>query len=263
LRHWDDAISHYREAVARHKDQSRYAANLGRVLVIMGQLVEDRRDEWFSQAVEAYLEEQRNNRMGLDPLRQLGTAYHIWGNLSKEEAAREKRFDLAEQFYTEAIRLSPNMAILWTEWALSARDRGLLDTAVERLARAKNLCPGYDVTCRLMADIHVAQKDWPEARDCYLEATIQNAAEFDGWTGLAFACSRVGDLDCALEASLRALEIRSDDLPTRFNVALLFSKSGDRQQALVLAERAIAEAPPHADAAVTTLLQELFSMDSD
>ncbi len=262
-KHWDDAIGLYREAIARQGDQSRYPANLGRVLVIKGELAGDQRDEWFSQAVEAYLEAQRSNRLGLDPLRQLGTAYRIWANLSKEEAARETRFDLAEEFCAEAITLSPNMAILWSEWALPARDRGRFEEAMERLVRAQNLCPGYEVTYMLMADIHIAQKDWPAARDCYFEATQQNPAALEGWTGLAFACTRMGDLGCALEASLRALEIRPDDLPTRFNVALLLGKTGDTQQAMVLAERILAEAPPQADAAVEKLLQELFSVDSE
>ena len=262
-KHWDDAIGLYREAIARQGDQSRYRANLGRVLVIKGELADDQRNEWFSLAVEAYLEAQRSNRLGLDPLRQLGTAYRIWANLSKEEAARETRFDLADRFCAEAIRLSPGMAVLWSEWALPARDRGRYEEAMERLVRAQNLCPGYDVTYGLMADIHAAQKDWPAARDCYFEATRQNPAALEGWTGLAFACTRMGDFGCALEASLRALEIRPDDLPTRFNVALLLGKTGDTQQAMVLAERIMAEAPPQADAAVEKLLKELFSVDSE
>jgi Flp pilus assembly protein TadD len=73
---------------------------------------------------------------------------------------------------------------------------------------------------------HLANDRVDEAVAAYREAVVLDPSLAIAWTGLAMALAQRGDLDGALEASRRLVELEPDDPLGHTNLSLFYMRKG-------------------------------------
>jgi Flp pilus assembly protein TadD len=78
---------------------------------------------------------------------------------------------------------------------------------------------------------HFVQGRLEEAMACYRKAVAADPQLAIAWNGLSMALQRSGDLDAAIEAARRLIELEPDDPLSHTNLSILYQQQGRIQEA--------------------------------
>ncbi|MCH7885382.1 MAG: tetratricopeptide repeat protein [Planctomycetes bacterium] len=163
----------------------------------------------------------------------------------------EGDFEEADRYLTRAAQLAPSndrVEIGRLRW-LAAQER--FDQILARLSKARAE-GGGPVSVLLAGALILAsserERDWPEARNLFEQVCKRDALNVAGYRGLAAIAHRLGDVDRAIEAMRKLLELQPQDAEALNNVAwMLAFDHGDAglREAEVFANRGVARDPNH------------------
>ena len=163
----------------------------------------------------------------------------------------EGDFEEADRYLTRAVQLVPSndrVEIGRLRW-LAAQER--FDQILARLSKAR--AEGGGPVSVLLAGASILassdrERDWPEARNLFEQVCKRDALNVAGHRGLAAIAHRLGDVDRAIEAMRKLLELQPQDAEALNNVAwMLAFDHGDAglREAVVFANRGVARDPNH------------------
>ncbi|MBN1401758.1 MAG: tetratricopeptide repeat protein [Anaerolineae bacterium] len=242
---WDSAIYYYREAIALAPHEDFYYLFSGRALM------EKAKEEGGAQMRQAYLEASRDallrarelNPLNTDHTANLGRLYRTWAELESDPAARRQKMEQSAAYYQQALLLSPNNAQIHNESGLIYFLLGDREQAMASYERSLALDRQFMQTYILMGDVYLEEQNWAAAVSVYEKALALDPSFVQGWSALGYAYSQMGALDEAIRANLQVLVRLGEDYSTFKNLAILYRESGNVEQAVAYAERALRLAP--------------------
>lgn len=262
---WDVAIFFYKTALAMQSEEDRYFLNMGRAYMEKARTITDNpsQREYFLEEARAVLERaQRTNPLNTDHTRNLASLHRVWASLSTDPTTRESHLAKADEYYAQAVKLSPNNAAIWNDWASLAAERGRMDEAEARLNQSLEIDAQWVNTYLLRANIVLQDEDYETALATYNEALERFPGSVPALSGRAFALARLGRTEEAIAANQEVLALDPDDYNTLKNLALLYQELGQFEQALDHARRARAVASPQDQAAMDSFIQQLTAQQS-
>jgi tetratricopeptide (TPR) repeat protein len=195
-----------------------------------------------AEAEERLEEAQRLNPLNPDHTANLARLYRWWASVAGNSEDQAARAETADDFYAQAVSLSPNSALLWNEWA--GLKLALLNDragALEIINRSLALDPLFESTHVLLGDYHAAA-----AREATSEA--ESAAEYA----------------LAAQAYEQAVALEPESLSPRLSLGAVYSATGQIPQAIEWFSGAVQYAPPEANLFnVYLALAELYLRDGD
>lgn len=174
---WPGAILIYREALDKAPGEDHYYLFLGRAYLEYARSLTDpaEKQAFMQQAVDDLKVAQELNPLNTDHTANLARLYSYWGATVSGNAQKQEYLERANQYYQQAINLSPNNAVLWMEYAvlqLNALDNST--GALESAETARALDPSYDRIYALLGDYFVqaanSSEDPAEQKQHYFQA---------------------------------------------------------------------------------------------
>lgn len=278
---WPVSIAIYNHANELAPSEDYYYLFLGRAYLEYAKTLQSavERETLISRAEQDLRKAQDINPLNTDHTANLARLYSLWSTYTQESLQRELRAQTSDDYFSGALTLSPNNARLWDEWAvLYLNILKLPEEAYERLMRALELDPFYDWTYGLLGDYLVRYViNDPEIQPEEKQAALTQAAEYytqalehstsDTRSQLLYSYAitlgglhaQLGDLDQAIEAYQRAIEIdptSGDRWRVELVLARLYAQKGDQAGALAYAHSALDLAPDDQKEAIqATILQ--------
>jgi tetratricopeptide (TPR) repeat protein/O-antigen ligase len=279
---WPAAIAIYNHANDLAPNEDYYYLFLGRAYLEYAKTLQDtpERERLITQAGIDLVKAQQINPLNTDHTANLARLYSLWATFTQDQTVIQQRANVSNDYFTQALMLSPNNARLWDEWAVL--DLNVLnqpDQAKEHLDRALAIDPYYDWTYALMGDYYNRNvsselKDQPDKQK---EAQIQ-AGEYYSQAlklgegvetpqlmynyaiALGGIQAQLDKLDQAILSYEKAIQI-SPDAPERWRVeaalAQLYARMGNLPKALEYAHSAQSLAPDDQKQVLASLIQQL------
>jgi len=195
----------------------------------------------------AVLEEARAlNPLNTDHYANLARLFRFWG-----ETIDRSKFALSEDYFRQALILSPNSAALYNEWGEVLFLDGKLDEALEKFTKALDLDKEYAVTYFNLGEFYFRQGRYDQAEAYYREALkwqdwgVEPGAtrrKIQAHSSLGYMYAQQGRRDDAIAENKEVLAIVPNDIPTLLNLGLLYREKGDLTTALSYAQQAQAQA---------------------
>ena len=270
-RNWVSSIELYRRALAARTTEDHYMLFLGRSLLEQAKLAESEAPTIFDdaptvddvlnlsaqqisvmgqgellQGAEAVLKEaQRVNPLNTDHTANLARLYRTWADLSDDATKRQEMLDLSLAQYEMATTLSPNAAHLWNEKGNAHLARSEQVIAEETYTYSHSLDPLYDQTYLLLADFYDRADEYEKIVELLEDGIMamdeskrhRPTAQMYSYLGVALA--RLGDLDGAIEANLKVLELQQTNAGAMRNLVILYRDNEQPEEAIEWAEKAI------------------------
>lgn len=107
----------------------------------------------------------------------------------------EKRFSDARDHYMEALKLRPDMPMLWNNLGFSVYLLGDMEEAISYMERALELNPRHEAARMNLALVYVRQNDYERALDTFFEVEDIPTS----YTKVGYLAYKVGDYDKAEE----------------------------------------------------------------
>jgi tetratricopeptide (TPR) repeat protein len=206
---------------------------------------------------------QKLNPLNTDHTANLARLYSWWASVTTDPAQHQQRADIASNYYSEALTLSPQNSTLWGEWSILYLDIfNQPQQAYKYLTHALDLDPLYDWTQGLMGDYYVKisqnitdtttrTANFDQAITHYKQAYSLAKSSADGTAptyliSLGNAYTNIGNLDTALSTYSQTLDLQiSQDNVWRIQetMARIYAQKGDKNNALALASQALSGAP--------------------
>ena len=259
----DIAIPLYDQVIRLARSQDYYYLFLGRAYLNRTAALSDpaERDQLFAQA-ETKLEEARNlNPLNTDHTANLARINRQWSALAADPALHAAKAARGDEFYRQALSLSPHNAGLWNEWAVLAYQ--LLsdgDTAQARLDESFRLDSNYEQTYQFQGDLYTwranqaaeadAKQAWyQKAIDAYQHgitmAARRGSPDLNLRIGLASGYAVTQQFQAAIEQYLLAAPKAASNQQWQIYqaVAELYRQLGDAAQARAYGQLALDGAP--------------------
>ena len=261
---WPVATMIYDRANQLAPNEDYYYLFLGRAYLENAKTIQDaaEREQLIREAESDLRKAQAINPLNTDHTANLARLYSLWASYS-EGATRTEKAEISSDYFSKAVKLSPNNARLWDEWALL-----LLNTlkrpeeAFERLTQSKEIDAEYHWTYGLLGDYYAQKSREADSQEAQVDA-LQKAAEnyaraldlpapgepqasFSYALALGNTLTQLLDFGKAIQAYQRALETAPAGAETwRIEevIANLFVELGDRSNALIHAQNALNGAP--------------------
>jgi tetratricopeptide (TPR) repeat protein len=261
---WPVATMIYDRANQLAPNEDYYYLFLGRAYLENAKTMQDtaEREQLIREAESDLRKAQSINPLNTDHTANLARLYSLWASYS-EGATRTEKAEISSDYFSKAVKLSPNNARLWDEWALL-----LLNTlkrpeeAFERLTRSQEIDAEYHWTYGLLGDYYAQKSRDADSQDAQIDA-LQKAAEnyaraldlpapgepqasFSYALALGNTLTQLLDFGSAIQAYQRALDTAPAGAETwRIEevIANLFVELGDRSNALIHAQNALTGAP--------------------
>ncbi|HYN89660.1 MAG TPA: tetratricopeptide repeat protein, partial [Ardenticatenaceae bacterium] len=259
-RDWDPAIILYQEALQLQPNEDRYFLNLGRAYMEKARTLQDQpeqRDLYLQQALDVLQRARETNPLNTDHTRNLASLHRVWATLVDSDQERERLLDRADQYYAEAVTLSPHNAALWNDWAALHLDRGQYDQAREKLEQSLALDQQFPDTYMLLGSTYLEQEEWEKAVEAYDQALAIDPRAIQAYSGKAFAHSRLGQTEEAIAANQAAIEVAPNDFISHRNLALLYQQTGQLELALQEAEIALSLAGENDRPAIESFIAQI------
>jgi tetratricopeptide (TPR) repeat protein len=276
---WPVAIVVYNRANELAPNEDYYYLFLGRAYLESAKTLQDvnERDKLMQQAETDLRKAQTLNPLNTDHTANLARLYSQWASYSTTPEVRQQRAEKSSEFFSRAVALSRNSAMLWDEWAsLFLFVLQQPEEAYTRLNRAEQIDPKYHRTFALLGEYYLrkAMTDGDEAtqREHLSQAAnnLANAlglptpgeptAKFNYAQMLGSAYVQLGQLQAALDAYLQAL----DNAPRgaevwriQETVSRLYAQEGDPENALLHMQYALNEAPEDQKERLRAILEQL------
>ena len=275
LENWDSAIAIYENALERVPNEDFYYLFLGRAYLERSTLTEnpDEKARLLSDAEDRLLLAQKINPLNTDHTANLARLNTRWVTLVNDAAARQERIDRAEQYYLDALSLSPQNSIIRNEYA-----RLLLNLkqdcagAIQVFEESLEIDPYYPETYFELAQTYQAcaagqaedeQEEMRQrAAETVMGATEQRPNDPRVWVRAGQILHDLGDYEGAIAAyeQTRRLDPQGQAV-TSWNLDFLLAQSyaalGQMEQAIALTQNALATAPPQYTEQIQQFLNQL------
>ncbi len=271
------AVELFKRALQLAPSQDFYYLFLGRAYLNASHQVEATQRDTHFQTAENELRRARSlNPLNTDHTANLGRLNRQWALISLTPEQSRERALKADEFYAQAVRLSPNNVGLWNEWG--ALKFQLLEDglgAEEKLLRSLSLDATFDQTYQYLGDLRVwqARREADPARQSEVFAQAE-AAYQQGVSvgesgrstsalglqlGLANVYVSTNQIQPAIQAYLRVAQINAGAGQWQVYRALaeLYLQSGDNAQARQFGQQALEAAPEAEKANVQNWLSAL------
>lgn len=223
----DEAITHYRNALAIKPDLAPVQSNLGNTLLREGQV--DEAISHFQQAMQA------------DP--QYAEAYNDMGSalMKKAEAAQ------AIPYYRKAVELSARYADAYNNLGVAYLQNNQLEQAIVNYQKAVALKPSAEMQCNL-GNAFASKGDWTDAIACYHAALKLRGNYAKARHNLGVSLDKIGQTDGALEQFREALQINPNYPEAHYSLGHLLARVGRRDEAMTELRAALQLKPDYAEA---------------
>jgi tetratricopeptide (TPR) repeat protein/O-antigen ligase len=247
-------------------------AALAKVQLAQGRVEAAAREPLFAEAVETLDRAHRLNPLQIAHLVNLGHVYRDWASSSARSDRRLRRLYEAERLLADAAGVSPRNALIHNQHGIVLRLLGRPSEALAAFQRSLEVDPSYAVTWQLVGDLHMAvaetaedTRDIPEAVRRRAAAAYRRALELDisldrPYRGLAEIRSLEGDMEGAISALQRYLNLQPNDWAAHEQIATLHEQLGDFKAALRHVRRAARGAPAHERPRLEQRADELRSL---
>ncbi len=281
---WPVATVIFQQTIAMQPQEDFYYLYLGRSYLEQAKLNKEaaQQDALVQEAEKTLKQAQSINPLNTDHTANLARLYSWWSTRSGDANVNRTRGDSSNLYYGQAVKLSPNNATLWTEWATLLIGLDRMSDAYEKITHALNLDPTFGTAHVLMGDyyLRLAQtpaEEWPPevAASLTYTDTLEKAAVEYGLAGDAKgdAAARVGyymtqanvyiqigQASVAIEALEKAVKLkpktdsvwRIEELSTRAYLQL-----GDKEAALQHLESMKKNVPTDQASRVTSLMNQI------
>ncbi|MDX1435877.1 MAG: O-antigen ligase family protein [Anaerolineales bacterium] len=219
------------------------------------------------QAEESLIKAQEANPLNTDHTANLARLYRWWAGRTQDQVSREERAQISADYYSGALELSPNNAALWGEWgSLYMTLLGDFEQTFEKLSAGEEVDPQFDGIHALLGDYYTnlsrQMEDGPAKEEAQRNAIAHYAEaisllkpnarkarlpRYNYRLAMAIVYSELGEYDEALLVYQDAL----DEAPNNVDVwrvheaiAVIHLRQGDQDLALRSATSALALAPP-------------------
>ncbi|MBP7693885.1 MAG: tetratricopeptide repeat protein, partial [Anaerolineales bacterium] len=257
------AVELFKNTLALAPSQDFYYLFLGRsYLNASSSAPAEQRDGLFETAQAELFKAQAINPLNTDHTANLARLNRQWAVLTIETAARQTHAAAADKYYGQALKLSPNNAGLWNEWALLQMQLlGKTAEARTYLERSLALDSKFDQTywylgdlyqteARVITDTVAQQAAYQKAEAAYAEGVkIGEAGRATSLLnlhlGLASVYVATNQLQPAIEQYLRVAELNAGVGQWQVYRALgeLYRQTGDLVQARAFGTQAVSAAP--------------------
>jgi tetratricopeptide (TPR) repeat protein len=233
----EEALKHFRQAVALAPDFAPARTNLGVML-----LNRDRAEEALSHCLEA---------VRLQP--SLAQAHHNLGNVYR----RLLRFKEARASWLEAIRLTPQQAASHAQLGLTLWEEGEPGQALTWLQQAADLESDNVAFHEHLAELHSAEEEPAKAIPCWRRVLELEPGRASAHNALGWALQDEGQFGEAEEHYRTALRLHSDWGPALVRLGGLQEEQGNLEQAEGSFRTAVRAHPayPFGHARLATLLR--------
>jgi tetratricopeptide (TPR) repeat protein len=277
---WPVSIQVYNRARDLAPNEDYYYLFLGRAYLEYAKTIENAsdREQLINQAERDLLEAQHINPLNTDHTANLARLYSLWSGFSEDPIQKAERAQKADEYFAQAVSLSPQSARLWDEWAVHAMNNlNDPEAGFEHLQRAIEIDPYYDWSYGLLgdyysrfesaaADLTLEQQTQAlvQAADYYTKAVSlmdpENPSQGYGYLiSYGSTQAQVGDLQQAIQAYVRALDLWPEN-PERWRVeaavAQLYAQLSDYEAALLYAQQALATAPEDQRSAIEEMIKQ-------
>ncbi len=188
----------------------------------------------------------------------LGKLYSPWALTETDPGRKRALAERAGGCFAASARLYPAGAEAWTEWGkLLFWVEGQTEEAGRMAERALALRADYPPACALKAEILLSRKEFSLAAAILGKLPPGYPGALEAWDALAGAAYQARDLDSALAATRRCLELDPDGSQAWLyhrNLAALHVEKGDRARAAREAQLALPTAPAAERPALEALL---------
>ncbi len=182
----------------------------------------------------------------------------------------ENKFDEAEYIYSELLKISPEDANILNLYGLLCISTGNISKAISLLTKAMVLNHSSYVAVNL-AKAYLANNE-PEKAIKLINDTIDNNSEDNGteennsedddlYYSLAIAYKKISNIEAAINAYLKALEINSENYAAAYNLALIYKDEKQIDNAIKYAN--LAQYTKNDDEDIYSLLSNLYEIKND
>lgn len=273
---WDSAIAIYERAIELAPNEDFYYLFLGRAYLERSTLTTDanEQDELLNEAQNRLLRAQVINPLNTDHTANLARLNTRWTELSQTEVDKDERLETAETYYQDALKLSPQNSVIRNEYArlLYALKKDC-DSSIDLYTESLEIDPYYANTYFSLGDVYVAcAKDLPEQHDAYyqqaaetLQAGLErNDGNVSAWFQLGQIYREMEDYQASLDAfeQTKTLVVSNgrNQIPLwqiDYWRATVYNEMGDKDNALLVAQEAMAAAPENAQPQVQLLIDQI------
>ncbi|OUC05236.1 hypothetical protein RY27_28480, partial [Litorilinea aerophila] len=226
------------------------------VLSLTPQMVSQMSQGELLRAAEVVLRQaQRVNPLNTDHTANLARLYRTWADLATDPAVRQEMLDRSIAHYDMAVQLSPNAAHLWNEKGNAHQARGEDELAEQAYLHSLSLDQKYDQTYLLLADFYDRRQAYDEAVRLLRQGIEQLPRNAQLYSYLGVMLARQGDLQGAIDANLKVLELQPFNAGAMRNLALLYRDLGETEEAIRWVNQAITATNPNSTAELVQLHQ--------
>ena len=154
------AVPVFQWALERSPNEDYYYLFLGRAYLNLTSTLTDatQRAATLKQAESELKRAQQLNPLNTDHTANLARLSSQWALLSTTPAERQQRIDLSDQYYQEALKLSPNNVVLWVEWGkLNLQLENNLPRTQEIISKTLALDSTYLPDYQLQGDFYMTE----------------------------------------------------------------------------------------------------------
>jgi len=258
------AIPLYQRANALSPGEDYYYLFLGRAYLNVSSALTDpaERDRHLQDAENGLLTARKLNPLNTDHTANLARLNRQWAMLTNDPTLRAEKAQTSNNYYQQALSLSPNSVVLMDEWA--ALDLQVLEdpeTTQARLDKSLSIDDTYEQTYQLQGDLYVwrarhetdatkQQAYYQKAIEVYVKgievASRRQANATNMHVGLASAYIATQQLQPAIDEYRRLIEAGAPGLnkwQIYQAIAELYRQLGDTAQARIYAQQALDSAP--------------------
>lgn len=287
---WLSSVELYRRALDARRTEDHYMLFLGRAL--LEQAKQQQSEGTVSLAADASLDDvlsltpeqvsqmsrpdllrsaeivlkeaQRVNPLNTDHTANLARLYKTWADLTNDADLRAEMLDRSISAYDMAVQLSPNAAHLWNEKGNAHLARGERELAESAFQHSLSLDQSYDQTYLLLASLYEQEDDYEKVAELLRQGVdrLPRSAQLHSFLGVAAA--REGNVEDAVEANLKVVELQPNNSGAMRNLALLYRDMDDIDTAIEWAEKSLANINPNNVAERTRahqLIAQLYQTD--
>jgi len=260
-RRWDAARLVAEEALRLAPVADHYATELVQALTELAQQTPpnepQQRGGLLAQAFAVAQRAEQTNPLNADHARNLARLHRLWADLLTDSVEKSRHVEETDRWYAAAVKLSPNDAALWNEWALLYLEQEDLVKALVILDESLRIDPGYTTTYWLRANAHLDAQQLDEALADYDRALAIDPTLVAAWSGKALALARLNRFAEAIAANQQTLAVVPNDLISHRNLALLYQQTGQLELAMVEAQAALRVAEARDQLGLQTLIEQL------
>jgi len=270
---WAVANLLYQRAKKHAPDEDYYDLFLGRGYLELAKTVTDEAEKRaiFENAEADLLKAQKTNPLNPDHTANLARLYSWWALQTQDQAERQKRGLISDDYYSRVLVLSPHNARLWSEWGVLYLDvLKQPDRALEVLNKSLEIDSEYDWTHALLGNYYqqvARQTEDPETKAEYFQQAISHyrkaielSKNLNYYYALASIYQVMNDYEglvSVLEEALTHTKSSNDIWKIEENLAVFTSQLGRNAEALQHAQNAYNAAPESEKDRLAQLIQQI------